>query len=488
MMGALGHVPGQGKDPDCGARRYNVGTGMRNEFIVAAAAIALRLWLIFSFPVIYGGDSMLRLINRDHILFSYQLPLLQALIWTVSRASSSVLPVRLLMVALSAFAAVAFYRLASDFAGPRAALGGGLLFATNPFITWVSSVPYQEILLVACLLMALHSFFQKHDAPASLWLGLACLTRFEAWVACPILVWAAWHRGRAMWQSALLYAWAPLLWVAFRRGLSEPGTFVLDRAFSFDRLYRLPFLAGHTLANATAATLALAAIGVYVIIRERRERDPRLRILAALLGLFAVAILFSAHGEPPDTNRYVTTREIHIPLVLVTLLAAIGCARFPRLAIPLVAMGVALGAAGARRLVVRETSRPEIRLGYELAHYLDDRMRPGETVMILSPPLEYGLYLRRLRETGGEKAVQAAQQVLAEVDTSPLDLQRTRVHSRFPWSQFVTYPRDKVDWIAVWSTYVPQDERAARLAEEVRAHPDRVLTVGAASVHVRHTR
>lgn len=461
---------------------------MRNEFIAAATALLVRLGLIFSYPIVFGGDSMLRLMNSDRILISYQLPLLQAMIFTLSRFFSSLLSVRLLMAALSAFAAVAFYRFALDFASPRAALSAAMLFGTNPFITPVSIVPYQEILLLGCLLMALHKFFRKREVSASIWLALACLTRFEAWVACPVLAVVAWRRGRPLWKSALWFGWAPVLWLAFRRGLSEPGTFVLDRAFSLDRLYRLYYLVGHTLTNATVPTLALAAMGVYTVIRERGDRDPRLRTLAAILGLFAVAILFSAHGEPPDTNRYVTTREIHIPLVLVTLLAAIGCQQFPRLAIPLVAAGIALGVTGARRFVVHETSRPEIRLGYEVAHYLDSRLSSGGTVVILSPPLEYDLYLRRLRETGGEKAVQAAHQVLSEIDTSPLDVQRTRVHSRFPRSQFLPYPAGNADWVAVWSNYVPQDEDSARLAQEARAHPDQILTVGGITVHVRRMR
>jgi hypothetical protein len=346
-------------------------------------------------------------------------------------------------------------------------------------------VPYQEILLLGCLLSALRSLFQGRDVSASLWLGLACLTRFEAWAACPVFIFVAWRRGRPPWQSGLLFAWAPLLWLGFRRGLSEPGTFVLDRVFSFERLYRIPFLAGQTAANATAATLALAALGAYAIFRERRYRDPRLRALGALLGLFAIAILFSAHGEPPNLNRYVTTREIHIPLVYVTLAAAIGCAAFPRLAIPLAAAGIASGAVGAYRFVAHETSRLEIRLGYELARYLDSHVLPGENIAILAPPIETGLYLRRALETGGAAGLQAARRVLAEVDTSPLDVQRTRIHSRLPASQFAPAPGDKPRWIAVWSTYLPRDETSAMLAEQARARPERILTVAGTSVYVR---
>src|SRR5262249_59168416 len=129
---------------------------MRNPLLVAASALALRLWLIFQFPVVFGGDSMLRLMHRDEVLLSYQLPLLQCFIWALSRFTTGALPVRLMMAVIGALAAVAFYYLAAELAGPRAALAGAILFATNPYITPVSILPYQEILLLAAIFAAFY--------------------------------------------------------------------------------------------------------------------------------------------------------------------------------------------------------------------------------------------------------------------------------------------------------------------------------------------
>src|SRR5262245_22158386 len=134
---------------------------MRKAVAAAVLALAVRFWLIARYPVIFGGDSMLRLLHRDRILVSHQLPLLQLLIWAVSRFTAGNVPVRLMMAAIGALAAVSFYYLAADFAGPRAAFLGALLFATNPFITPISTVPYQEILLTATLLAAFHFCFNR---------------------------------------------------------------------------------------------------------------------------------------------------------------------------------------------------------------------------------------------------------------------------------------------------------------------------------------
>jgi len=439
---------------------------MRNPLVVALSALALRLWLIFQFPIVFGGDSMLRLMHRDQVLLSYQLPLLQCFIWLISRFTAGALPVRLLMAAIGALAAVAFYYLAADLAGPRAALIGALLFATNPYITPVSIVPYQEILLLATLFAAFHFFFARRWVAAAVFLALACFTRFEAWVACPILAVAWFLDGpRTIRRAAIavaLYAPAPIAWILLRQGLSPQGSFVLDHAITLARFARYSFLAVHTAANATIPVLILAAAGL------TRLRSRRLAILAAFLALFCLAILFSAHGELPDPERIVTTREIHIPLACVLLLATLGCARFPRLALPVAAVGIALGVWGAYTFVRHETARPEMLLGYELARYLDAHVAPGQQVLICARPPNIELYFRKALETGGPAGLAAAHRAIDAIDVLPTDVQRTMIHlNRVRRDQIFTYPKlpDHPDWIATWSDFVGQVPDLPRAAE-----------------------
>jgi hypothetical protein len=427
---------------------------MRRPLLVALSALVLRLWLIFQFPIVFGGDSMLRLVHRNEVLLSYQLPLLQCLIWLLSRFTSGNLPIRLMMAAVGALAAVAFYYLASDLASPRAALAGALLFATNPYITPVSIVPYQEILLLGTLFAAFHFCFRRKWTAAAIFLALACLTRFEAWAACPLLA-AAWFLDgpRTLRRAAAaiaIFCAAPILWILARQGLSPEGSFVLDRSITPARFARYGFLAAHTAAEATIPALLLAAAGL------TRLRDRRLATLGAFLALFAVAILFSAHGELPDPERIVTTREIHIPLACILLLATLGCARFPGLA-PLVATaGIALGVWGSYSFVRHETSRPEMRLGYDLARYLDAHVAPGQQVLICAQPPNVELYFHKALETGGPAGLAAAHRAVDAIDVLPVDAQRTIIHlERVRRAQVYTYPKlpAHLDWVAVWSDF-----------------------------------
>src|SRR5215831_16114131 len=188
---------------------------------------------------------MLRLIHRDEVLLSYQLPLLQCFIWLLSRFTSGALPVRLMMAVIGALGAVAFYYLAADLAGPRAAFLGALLFATNPYITPVSTVPYQEILLLGTLFAAFHFFFRRRRFLSAVFLAMACLTRFEAWVACPVLA-AAWFLDgprtiRRAAAAAGLFGVVPVLWILARQGLSPQGSFVLDRSITLARFGRYSY-------------------------------------------------------------------------------------------------------------------------------------------------------------------------------------------------------------------------------------------------------
>jgi hypothetical protein len=434
---------------------------MVKPLAVAFSALALRLWLIFQFPIIFGGDSMVRLVNRDHVLLSHQLPLLQLLVWSISRLTSGTLAIRLAMALTGVLATVAFYYLAADFAGPRAALLGALLLATNPFVTPISTVPYQEMLLLGTLFAAFHYFFNRRWVPAAIWLAIACLTRFEAWIACPILA-AAWfldgpRTPRRAAAAIAGFGAAPIAWMLFRRGLSPEGSFVLDHSISLARFFRWSYLGAYTIRETPIPVLLLAGVGL------TRWRDRRLLLLAVYLCLFAVAILFSAHGDFPDPERYVTTREIHIPVALLTLLAAIGCARFPRAAIPVAALGVALGVWGSIAYTRHETARPEMLLGYELARYLDANVQPGEQVLIVAQAPNLDLYYRKVRETGGR--------ALSSADFLPLDVQRTVIHlTRVQRDQIFAYPKlpAHADWVAVWSDFAPVATPDARLRVQDR--------------------
>jgi hypothetical protein len=429
---------------------------------------------------------MLRLVHQDRILLSYQLPLLQSFVWAVTRFSPGVLAVRLMMAAIGVLAAVAFYYLAADLAGPRAALLGALLLASNPYITPVSIVPYQEILLLATLFATFHFFFRRRWVTAALFLTLACLTRFEAWLACPVLA-ASWfvEGPRTFRRAAMaiaLFGAAPMLWILARGGLSPEGSFVLDRSITLARFGRYWFLAVHTAAEATIPVLVLAVAGLAGL-RGRREGqtaslpgplaglEPCVT-LCMFLGLFAVAILFSAHGELPDPERIITTREIHIPLAAVLLLATLGCARLPRAGTCLAIAGMILGVWGSYSFVRHETSRPEMRLGYELARYLDAHVAPGEQVLICARPPDVELYFRKAYETGGTAGLAAARRAIEASDVFPVDVQRTLIHlNRVPRSQVFAYPNLPAhrDWVAVWSDFGPATDPVASFVVEGRS-------------------
>ena len=64
------------------------------------------------------------------------------------------------------------------------------------------------------------------------------------------------------------------------------------------------------------------------------------------------------------------------------------------------------------------------------------------------------MYFNELRRTGGEQAVYAGQRALATVETSPLDYQRTLIHSRFGKNRlkYSSGPGDSFQWVAVGVT------------------------------------
>src|SRR5580698_7958511 len=143
-------------------------------------ALTLRLALIGRFPIIFGGDPMVRMIQRDRVLISHQLPLLQLIVYSIARITHNYLITMIVMAMVGSLVGVAFHRLLQDFMAKPAAFLAALLIATNPFLTGDSIVPFQESLMLALLLFAFHFLYADEMWAASLCLGLACLTRFEA--------------------------------------------------------------------------------------------------------------------------------------------------------------------------------------------------------------------------------------------------------------------------------------------------------------------
>ncbi len=428
---------------------------------ILLAGFVLRAAIILTNPIIFGGDTMIRLADRYTLVKAHQLPMLQILIAAVSRVSMDPALVRYLMAVIGAIAGLGFFWLIEDLFGDKWAFPAALLFVTNPFILAVSTVPFQEILMLAALFFAFHYFYREHWLAASLSLAAACLTRYEAWPACPVLAAAYVLRvdrtAIGYVKAALLFCWMPVVWILWQHGLTSPGHFVIDRSLSIWRLQRYIYLGWITVKYTQITVLLLAAAGAWLLYKDRLWRDWRLQVQLAFVSIFLLSIPFSAHGVMPDPERYVTSREAHIPIYLVVLLAAVGLQLFERWTGAIVAVSIALGVAAAFWYVHLETSKPEIQLAYRVARYLDGAMHGNERALILSKPISEEtsrLYLDKARETGGEEGLRRARLELREASAEPPEYQRVRVFSRTPRERLLMPPPSGcAEWVVVWSDY-----------------------------------
>ncbi len=468
--------------------------------------LALRVALIHCYPIIFGGDSVTRLVYHDRILIAYQLPALQASIWAISKISPDPLLIRYWMAVVGAAAGVGFYYLAQDLVGRRWAMPAALLFVSNPFVLAQSTVPYQEILMLGALCFAFHFFFAERWLAASLSLGLACLTRYEAWAACPVLAVAyVWGRGVGTgwkatgWKAGVTFGWAPLVWMACNAGLSPAGTYVLEAPLTLGRLHRWAYLGWITVKFTPAPVLALAVVGLWRVWKQGLLASPRLRVLAVFVALFLAAVLFSAHGERQDPERWVTAREAHLPIWAVTLLAGRGLPRWPRLAPYAAAAGMIWGVSGAARYMARETSEPRVVLSYSLAQYLDRTVPAGERALVLSPSIPAERVQAFLERTGAR-----GRGVLERFAAAPPDFGRTLVHARASRPRLVGLVNPAMsasaraaqlaagvpEWIVVWSDFRAGDPDETKFEAEARASgpPVEVLRAGPLSAEVYRTR
>jgi hypothetical protein len=456
---------------------------------VFAVGFALAAGIIFINPIIFGGDTLNRLVYRNKLVMGHQLPMLQVLILAVTKISANPTLVRYLDAVIGAIAGVGFYWVVVDLFGKKWALPAALLFATNPFFLALSTVPYQESLMLAGLVFAFHFFYRERWLASSLALAIACLTRYEAWAAGPVLALAyVLRKDRSVvgWlRGALTFGWMPALWILANRGLSSSGHFVVESSFSIWRLQRYVYLGWITFRNTQLPVVALAAVGVWRLYKDRSLIDWRLWVQIAFVGLFLLAIPFSAHGVLPDPERYVTAREAYIPIYCLLLLATLGLAQWPRWTSAIVGLSIVLGAAGAYWYVWQETHRPDVQLAYRLAKYLDSSLQSGQRALVLVQPVNQEVaesYLEKVRKTSGEDAERRARIEMQEFGTAGTDYERVLAHSRLGRDRLLSAPSACAEWVGVWSDY-PDAVRELALGQQVQ-----VLRSGSMSVTILQRR
>ncbi len=397
----------------------------------------------------------MRMMHADSILIAYQLPFLQLLIFGANLVGPEPAMIRWLMVIVGAFAGVTFYALSSLLWGKEVGFLSALFFSVNPFLIIHSLVPYQEILMLLLLCGGLTCLFgpatSSRRALASLCFGLACLTRYEAWIITALAAWFDWRhhaQGSASWRTAVysvaLYGWAPLLWAAWQGGLSPTGTFVLEGLTEWQRLYRVPYVLGMTLYHAGPLLVLAAAAGAIEVWRKSLWRSPRMQLLLWSLPLFLAALLFSAHGVSPDPARYVTDREAHWPLLFVLWLSALGLYQIKKYSASrrdlqlaymcLIGICLAAGLYETQQRLNLLTSQPDLTLDYQAARFLDRHLPAGKKALVLARPAPASAiqdYLDHAGRTGRPKALQAAKQILKSMEAvGPVDYSRIVVNSR----------------------------------------------------------
>ena len=457
--------------------------------------LVVRLWLIAAYPALYGGDTVLHLRNHDRLLLSYQLPGLQLLIYLTYAITAAPIAPRLLMAVLGALAGLGFYLLLTKLMKQTSAFGAALFFVVSPFLNELSIVPYQEILMLGALCFAAYFYLTGQFIQAGFSLAVACLTRYEAWIACPFFAYdylrSQSYSPKHALKALFLFGSAPVFWIAIHAGLSSPGTFVLELPHSVWRLQRWIYVGWITVRNTPIIPLLFAIVGLFDLWKSRALAKPEGKLLTCFLSAFAIALLLSAHGEPhrtsSDPERFVTSREATLPVTFIFLLAGFGLQTMLRRAAwqpavrVCVAAGILTGILQSASFVAQQTNRPEVQLSFQLARYFNQNIGAGQTVLLVTKPFaaaDLAFYLRKLEKRGGADGLQRAQTNLKSIDLTPTDFQRTAVQCRLSRRQLIASgDPHQTEWTAIWSDASPPVE----ITQEIQ-NLERIATVRAGSL------
>jgi len=511
--------------------------------------LLIRITFIYLHPPIYGGDTLVRVMNADRILLAYQLPLLQLFIYLVNLVSSDPLLIRYLMSLFGALAGTAFYLLSATLLDRLAARLASLFFVFSPFLIVHSIVPYQEILMLLTLCLGLH-FLLSPDLPgslpgyvsagiytspggdrqrsigwASLLLGLACLTRYEAWVinAAAGLYYARVRFKTRSFLSCLrllirtgaLFGWAPLLWIVLNHGISPQGTYVLEGAATWERLWRIPYVTAMALYHAGPVVSILAGLGLLTFWNASLWRKREIQMILASASFLLLSLVFSAHGVGPDPQRYVTDREAHWFVLFPFWLAALGMSslkqrlmtwselskpsnRFGNLGAVsyylLLALAAVWGTFQTDRYIKRLLLDQNLNVDYAVVQHLERKLPHGSTALIFAQPLPPDAtqgYLDKVYSQGGTAALDTARRQLADLNSGPLDYSRIVVNTGLGKNRILDasklavnasdtgqyLAKNRVRLAVVFSNYPAQDLTTRHLLDYIRQSGEHQATL-----------
>jgi hypothetical protein len=412
-----------------------------------------RIALIVAYPAVHGGDSIARLARSNELVLAYQLPLPQLLVYACRALAPDPVWTRLAFALVGAAVApvlASVLRPSTSLTGARCA---GVLAALHPLLLYYSLVPYQEGAMLLLLLLGARALQRDDERAASLFFGLACLCRYEAWIA----VFLAIAGRRRHWVRALcLFGWAPLLWVLMWRGLSPAGTYVLDLDPAAGRLHRLPILLLKLREYSGDTLLVLAAVGAIAVAR----RPTRAWAWgAAFTALFLAVVAVAGHEFPPGSGR-VSERLAHVPALALCALAGVGLGAFrpPRAArlATAVALAVALAVGAswvhrARQLVAEANRDPSLRLAVRIARFADEALPAGRRLVVFAPPVPEDAvldYVEKVRAAGGD--ARRAREIAAGLASHAPDADRIAAHLARPPGTVVEGAPRPGDWMVVY--------------------------------------
>jgi hypothetical protein len=399
---------------------------------------------------VHGEDSVARLAHSDTLLLAYQLPLPQALVMAVRALRPDPVWTRALFAAMGAGVAAALASVVWRLSGPPAGLAAGALAAAHPLLVYYSIVPYQEGPMMLFLLLGADALLDGRETRAGVALGLAALCRYEAWIAIALVL--AWRLARAItWRergrAVIVFGWAPLVWVALWRGLAPRGTYVLDFDTGGARLARLGFLALKLREYSGSALLALAGLGLVLVLRRR---DARWLAGLGYVATVVAAVVVAGQEAPPGSGR-VSERLIHLPALAACALAGLAVAA-PAEAIARRARGAAqvsavvviaaLAARGVGRtdaLLAEAARDPGLRLAMAVAAFADARLPDGARLGVIAPPVPAAAiadYVRKVERAGGDAA--EARRIALALATRSVDAERVAAHLARPPATVVT--------------------------------------------------